>query len=391
MLIWAREQAGYSLEQVAGKLGQPPARLASWERGDTKPTLRQAERLAAVYHRPFTLLYLKAAPATVPLASEYRRLPGVTPGKESPELRLALREMIHRRNTALDLIAELGDEPEPFALRAHLGEEPEAVAARVRTALGISLPTLFAWANEFQAWRAWRAAIERLDVLVFQFAKVDIGEVRGVSLVAFPLPAIGINNREVPASKPFSVLHELVHVILANAAEEKPALEERRSDVAWQQVEGFGERVAGGVLMPRDALVAEPAVRSHAPAQDWEIAEVARLARRYKVTPAALATRLFVLGRMTPGSYRRWKDGWREFLAEHPPRSSGGFAAPAEKALNRNGRSFTLLVLEALSADRITAVDAVNRLSLNYPHIESLRRELVLSREPHLATAGEGV
>ncbi len=389
MLVWAREQAGYSLEQVAGKLKMPLEKLASWEAGSARPTLRQAEHLAAVYHRPFTLFYLKEPPRTVPLAAAYRRLPGVTPGQETPELRLALREMICRRNTALDLIAELGDEPEPFALRAHLHEEPETVAARVRTALGVSLQTQFAWANEFQAWRVWRAAIERLGVLVFQFAKVDLGEVRGVSLVGFPLPAIGINSREVPASKPFSVLHELAHLILANAAEEKPALEERRPDSDWQKVESFAERVTGSVLMPHEVLVAEPLVRSHGATQDWHIAEVGRLARRYKVTPAALATRLLLLGRMTPGSYRRWQDAWREFLVEHPPRSSGGFATPAEKALNRNGRSFTLLVLEALSADRITAVNAVNYLSLNFPHIENLRHELIFGREPQLTAAGD--
>lgn len=47
-----------------------------------------------------------------------------------------------------------------------------------------------------------------------------------------------------------------------------------------------------------------------------------------------------------------------------------------EKAVNRAGRPFAQLVLEALSANRITAVDASRYLDLKFEHFDKLRAHL---------------
>lgn len=229
------------------------------------------------------------------------------------------------------------------------------------------------------SWHAWRAAVEELGVLVFQFGKVNLEEVRGLSLLEFPLPVIGINSNEIPASKPFSLIHELVHIMLANADEEKPALMEERSDQEWKKVERFAESVAGAVLAPAESLLNEEAIRCRATSGDWSINEVRKLARRYKMTPTAMITRLLVIKKCSPAAYRRWTLAWGEYLKEHTPKKGGGIATPSQKALNRNGRSFTRLVLEAFTLDRITSLDASRYLGLNFPHIENLRRDLAIS------------
>jgi hypothetical protein len=58
-----------------------------------------------------------------------------------------------------------------------------------------------------------------------------------------------------------------------------------------------------------------------------------------------------------------------------PPRR-GGFASPVEKTLGRAGRPFVQLVLEALDANRITAVEACRHLDLRFDHFDKLRGEL---------------
>ena len=108
LLTWAREQSGYSPGPVAKRLNVKPERLLAWERGELKPTVRQAQALARFYHRPFGLFFLPQPPVLPPLAAEYRRLPGVTPGVESPDLRVALRGMSLRRDVALELLEEMG-------------------------------------------------------------------------------------------------------------------------------------------------------------------------------------------------------------------------------------------------------------------------------------------
>jgi Zn-dependent peptidase ImmA (M78 family) len=380
LLSWAREQAGHSVNEAASRAKRDAGELQAWEQGRARPTLRQAENLARIYHSSYSVFTLQQPPKTVPLESEYRRLPGVKPGGESPELRVALRDMLYRRRIALNLFEELGQIGETFALSAHLNQDPEALAGQLRSALNVSLETQFGWRDESQAWREWRSAVEAKGVLVLLFAKVEPEEVRGVSLFHATLPVIGVNNHEVRSSRPFTLLHEFVHILLARADEEKPAIDEVRPEREWNNVERFAERVVGAILMPSNAISEEPLVQKHRPHEDWSVSDIQKLARRYKATPLAFATRLLVLDRMNPTTYRRWKDSWTKFLQEHPPKDGGGIATPAEKALNRNGTAFTTLVLEALTLERITPVDASRYLNLGYPHIEDLRLHFAFGR-----------
>lgn len=224
ILAWAREQSGYPPEVVARRVGVKPERLIAWEHGERKPTVRQAQELARYYHRPFGVFFLPQPPALPPLAAEYRRLPGVTPGVESPEFRLALRVMSSRREATLDLQEELGLVAPSFTTAAHLSEGALAIGRRIRQALGLDVDEQLRWRDEWQAWRAWRSVVEAAGILVFLFPKVPLAETRGVSQLELPLPAVGINSREqAPGARIFSLLHEVVHVALALGHEERVA------------------------------------------------------------------------------------------------------------------------------------------------------------------------
>jgi Zn-dependent peptidase ImmA (M78 family)/transcriptional regulator with XRE-family HTH domain len=372
VLAWARADGGWAPEQVAKTLQVKPERVVAWEKGERQPTLRQVENLARFLHRPLSIFFQAAPPNLPPLAAEYRRLPGVPVGAESPALRLAIRRMLSRRVLALDLADELGEALPSFDLIAHLHETPSVVGARLRVALMLRLDTQLAWANERQAWRWWRTAAENAGVLVFQFTKVELTEARGLSLLHWPLPAVGINSKErVPETKAFTLLHEIVHLMLARGHEEQPALLEQRSSAEWISVERFAESAASHAFIPEEALRDAVEALHDRPAY-WSIDDVRRLARRFRITPAALATRLRESGFMSWQAYGIWRDEWSAFVAALPPRS-GGFATPAEKAVSRAGVPFTRLVLEAMAANRITSVDAARYLDLKFHHFDDLR------------------
>jgi Zn-dependent peptidase ImmA (M78 family)/transcriptional regulator with XRE-family HTH domain len=379
VLAWARAEGGWLPEQVAKSLQVKPERVMAWEKGERQPTVRQVENLARFLHRPLSIFFQAEPPDLPPLAAEYRRLPGVPVGAESPALRLAMRRMLSRRAVALNLAEELGEALPSFELIAHLRETPSVVGARLRATLMLSLDTQLAWANEWQAWRWWRTAAEDAGVLVFQFTKVELTEARGVSLLHWPLPAVGINSKErVPETKVFTLLHEMVHLMLARGHEEQPALLEQRSSAEWTSVERFAESAASHAFVPEEALRdAVEALRDrHA---GWSIDDVRRLARRFRITPAALATRLRESGFMSWKVYRIWRDEWAAFVAALRPRG-GGFATPAEKAVSRAGVPYTRLVLEAMAANRITSVDAARYLDLKFHHFDDLRALLGSSR-----------
>jgi Zn-dependent peptidase ImmA (M78 family) len=337
--------------------------------------MRQVEELAKFYHRPLSLFFQPKPPAIPALAAEYRRLPGVVPGHESPELRLALRKMSSRRETMLQLLVELGESSPAFDLVAHLSEAPASVAGRLRTALSISPQEQRDWANEWQAWAAWRAAVEHVGVLVFQFPKVPLAEARGLSLLRAPLPVAAVNSKEGPESRAFTLLHEVVHLMLAAGKEEVPAARETRNGEAWAGVERFAEETASHTLVSEIMLAQE--VRSGGfPHNGWDIGDVRGLARRFRITSLAMATRLRASGYFDWAHYQSWKRGWDAYVATLKPKT-GGFAHPVAMTLGRAGRPFTQTVLEALAANRITVVNAAHHLDLKAEHFEKLKGALL--------------
>ena len=374
LISWARHESGFAVEQVAKRLGVKPERVEAWEKAERSPTMRQAEELAKFFHRPLSVFFMPKPPELKPLAADYRRLPGVVTGHESPQLRLALRQMLLRRENALNLFGEVGEPIPEFKLRASLTESPQGVGQRLREATGISLDEQRGWPSEWRAWARWREALENLGVLLFQFSKVPLSEVRGVALLNMPLPVAGINSKEIPEAKCYTALHEVIHLMLAANRQEGSALVEDRSEKEWDDVERFVEIAASHALVSEQGLKAVIASLGGPPVQ-WGLDEVKRAARRFRITPLAMATRLRESGHLSWAQYQAWRAEWNVYVEALPSRK-GGFATPVSKALSYNGRPFTQLVLEALATNRLTPLTASRYLGLKFEHFAKLREAL---------------
>ena len=183
----------------------------------------------------------------------------------------------------------------------------------MREATGVAITTQFGWANEWEAWRVWRTAADRLGVLVFQFPKVELQEVRGLALLRTPLPVAAINGKEIPETKAFTLFHEIVHLMLAAGNEEAPAVRERRRGDEWMAVERFAEAAASQTLVPDNALrdvVGQFGLQRTA----WDIEKVRRVAKKFRLTPLAMATRLRESGFMEWEQYTQWRDQWQAYV-----------------------------------------------------------------------------
>lgn len=373
VIAWARREGGFALSRVAKRLQVKPSKVEAWESGERQPTLRQLKLLAGMFQRPLSLFFLLEPPKLVPLAAEYRRLPNVLPGHESVELRSAIRQMLARRENALNLFEELREEVPNFVLSAHSSEDPTDVGDRLRAAAGVTSQQQESWSTPWQAWREWRNALESVGALVFMFPKVSLAEVRGVALLRTPLPVAAVNTKEVPEARAYTAIHEVVHLMLAAANEETTAQNDTHTPEQWDAMERFAEIAASRALLPEPLL--QSALRNGVAPLHTDLEGVRRLALRFKMTPLAVATRLRESGYMTWEEYRSWRNRWDEHVAILPPRKSG-FATPVAKALGRGGPSFAQLVLEALDANRLTSVDAARYLDLKFEHFEKLREHL---------------
>lgn len=375
LLRWARESAGFDGETAATKVHVKPERLASWENGETRPTITQLRKLAHIYKRPIAVFYLPAPPADIEALPDYRRLPGEIAGKESPELRYEIRRATSRREIALELLAEAAEQPPDLPIEGQLGEDPERLGARIREVLGVGLDLQRRWRGPYDALNGWRAHVEDIGILVLQMTDVEVIEARAFSIGDRPLPVIVLNLKDTPNGRVFSLLHELAHLAIHRSGicdlDDIAARPHERL-----QVEQSCNAIAAAALLPRGALLDEPVVQAHR-GTDWLDNELSGLSARYGVSREALLRRLLDLGKTDQGFYERRRE---EFLVEYEEarrRRAPGFAPPAQVALASAGPAFTGLVLSSWSSGQITASDVSDYLGVRLKHVPRIESQLL--------------
>lgn len=361
--------AGLDKADAARKAGVKPERLEAWERGDQRPTVTQLRKLAEVYKRPLAVFFLKQVPADDPAPRDFRRLDPRAAEPLSPALRLAIREASARREAALELLFELGEEPPRFGLSALLRDDPEETGQRLRNALLVGRTPPGGSARD--AFNFWRACAEAAGVLVFQAEGVDVEDMRGFSISERPLPAVVLNIKDAPAARSFSLFHELTHVLLNRGG--LCVFEEHGPQNDFQRTEVFCNHVAGAALLPAVLLLGEPEVParrvSHIPDADID-----ELARRYGASREAVLRRLVILGRVSPAFYQRKRQEYaRESQRRLRAGRGGGYAPPHTMAVAIGGSLFTRLVLQAYDDERITSSDVAEYLGVRLKHLERIR------------------
>jgi Zn-dependent peptidase ImmA (M78 family)/DNA-binding XRE family transcriptional regulator len=370
LLLWARRSAGLQVDQAAKKIRVKPERLASWERGESRPTVKQLRRLGRVYRRPLAVFYLPEPPLDFHPMHDFRRLPGEVAGVQSPELRYEIRRALNRREIALELYeAALGPITE-FTLRAHLSEDPDRVAERVRAALDIALEVQAGWKPGYETFNGWRTALEDAGVLVLQMTGVEVSETRGFSSSDTPLPTVVVNVKDSPTGRCFTMFHELAHVMLREGGLCDLDDHTRRAPEELQ-AEVFCNMVAGATLMPRKALLAESAVRAKRRTSEWQDHEIKSLADRYGVSKEAMLRRLLILGRTSEGFYKRMRKRFAETYEAREPRP-GGFAPPHRLAISSAGPLFVRLVLSNYHQEIITASAVSDYLEIRLKHLDKI-------------------
>ena len=377
LLVWARKTAGFMVNEVAEKLKVPPERLESWERGIERPTLGKLRKVADIYKRPTAIFYLPEPPETPAPPHDFRSLDEPT-GKYPPALLLEIRKARYRREIALDLLDQLGEESIPFELRVTTRDDPDAVAAGIRDMLRISIKDQFAWKDEYEALRAWRSAVEELGVLVFhtssnRWHKIEVRKMRGLSIVEEKLPVILINSSDTPNGRIFTLIHEFVHLLLHNGGVcdlrdyDHPASNERR-------VEAFCNRVSGAALVPADHLLDQKIVLEKE-GEVWMDAELGKLSRRFRVSREVILRRLLTLGRT---AQRFYEEKRKQFLEEYSkPKSAGGPVPYYRIGMRNNGIAYTRLVFRAYYDEYITTADVSDYLGVKVKHLKDMEREVM--------------
>jgi Zn-dependent peptidase ImmA (M78 family) len=345
MLRWARERAGMGLRALIKKFPKAEA----WERGETRPTLKQVERLAKATHTPVGYLFLQEPPTEHIPIPDFRTIAGNENMRPSPDLLDTVYICQQRQEWYREFARSMGEPPLPFAGSARLSDNIETTAANIRHELGFDLEERRKVPTWTEALRRFIEQADALGMLVMVSGvvgsnnkrKLDPMEFRGFALADNLAPLVFINGSDTKAAQMFTLAHELAHIWLGQSA----LSDAQAGWIPEENIEQWCNRVAAELLVPLAVLQAE--YQKENPLQD----EIDRLARRFKVSSLVILRRIHDAGGLT--KEQLWFEYEKQLKKLRAiPKGSGGdfYLTLGARASKRFARALVVSTLEGRSS-----------------------------------------
>lgn len=375
VLKWARESAKMTLEVAASKVNKTAVQLEEWEEGNNHPTIKQAEKLAKVYKRPFALFFLPDIPNDFQPLQDFRK-------SDSKELTTGsifiIREIQQKQSWLSEVIEESGDSPLPFIGKYNISSSPKVVANDIVKTLEIQED----FSQESSPIKYWIDKIEAQGIYVsrtsFIHSKLllDKHELQGFAIADQYAPFIFINSQDWDAPQLFTLIHELAHLWIAETGISNDIeLESKNSN----PIEMFCNEVAANVLMPENVIkYLDDSVFANSKS-------VYKKAKLMGVSSFALLVRSMKLSVISMSKYNELKSeaqlDFEEFLKKEEEKKlkakeREGGPNPYLLRVNKNSRLFTQFVLDAFRGGSIEPTQASNLLNTSVNNFSKL--ELVI-------------
>jgi len=135
MLIWAREDAGYEIDDLPKYL----EKVSKWESGEDRPTWNELRKLSNKYKRP-SVFFLRSKPPEDEEddLTDYRTVQGDN-FDESPELKLEIRKAKYRRYAFMEIYNDMGVPIPSFSRYKYENKDYKDFAGKIRDILGVNI------------------------------------------------------------------------------------------------------------------------------------------------------------------------------------------------------------------------------------------------------------
>jgi Zn-dependent peptidase ImmA (M78 family)/transcriptional regulator with XRE-family HTH domain len=380
ILRWARETAGLTLEEAAGKLKLGKARgrsgverLASFESGEEAPSRVLLGRMAKRYRRSLLVFYLDRIPRKGNRGSDFRTTAEVSRSDDEYLLDALLRDVYSRQSL---LRAALEDEEELEELR-FVGSLSQAngvaqAVARITSLLELKGDELRQQSNPRAVFSLLRERVEALGVFVLligdlgsHHSAISVRTFRGIAIADEIAPFIVVNDRDAQTAWSFTLLHEFCHLLLGDTGVS--------GYFGKLSVEKFCSDVASRILLPEAAL---EAIEQRKPLDSMEQA-IAELAKSYRVSRPLVAYRLLKRGVLSEAVWQgldeKYEQEWIESRATRRRDSEGGPSYYRVRN-HRLGASLMTTVASLLGSGSLTTVEGAKVLGVKPQNVFKLIR-----------------
>jgi Zn-dependent peptidase ImmA (M78 family) len=253
VIQWARERAGYSLDDAVRNF----KRIAAWEAGEALPTYVQVEDMAERFKVPVAVFFFPKPPEVPPLDKSFRTL--------TPDDFAAIPRRVRfflRQGQAMQInLAELNDGKNPAQglITREIEVTPntslDKIAAEVRRYLGVSVDQQVGWKDVDEALDKWREIFAtKAGIYVFKDA-FRAPNYFGFCLYDDEFPVIYVNNSSAKSRQIFTLFHELGHLLFhTSGVDLHDDLFFKHLGDAEQKIEVICNGLAARVLVPDDLL-----------------------------------------------------------------------------------------------------------------------------------------
>lgn len=319
ILSWARETIGLSVGEAAKKLGIGDGKTASaeekllaYEGGEKDPSESMLIRMSGVYRRPLLTFYLNGPPRKGDRGQDFRTLPHygfLTRGHFYVDV--IIRDVRARQSALKEFLVD-EDEAEPLAFigKNTVNHGLKEVVRTIREIIDIDLEEYRRRSSHREAFKVLREKAEASGIFILlkgnlgsYHTDIDTTVFRGFSLSDEIAPFIVINDLDNGAAWSFTLLHEIVHLVLG------------QTGVSGSYEEGAGgtekfcNDVASEFLLPEDDFEA-----FSPPGSGFE--EIGNYIENYafsrKVSSAHVAYRLYRGGDIDRELWIRLRDFYRD-------------------------------------------------------------------------------
>ncbi len=339
LLKWARVRAGIEVDQLARN--RKFSRYREWESGEVHPTLKQLEDFAKKTHAPIGYFFLPEPPEESIPIDDFRTIGSSSlRGEVSPDLLDTLDLCQERQEWYRDHLLAEGGSRLSFVGSATLDDDIEAVAERIRSALKFDMEERATLGNWTDALRRFIAQANEVGVLVMMngvvgnnpHRKLNPDEFRGFTLVDDIAPLVFINGADTKAAQMFTLAHELAHIWLGQTA----LSDSRPNSMPSNRTEFWCNKVAAELLVPLAVLREEYR-------RGGELSgELARLARRFKVSKLVVLRRIYDARRL---NREQFQEAYRAELMKLQNVSTSGGGNFYATEITRVGERFARAVI----------------------------------------------
>ncbi len=252
VIQWARERAGFSIEDVSRTF----KKIGAWEAGDAAPSYSQLEQMAEKFKCPVAVFFFPKPPDLPAVEKSFRTLNA----EDFAAIPRTVRSFLRKGQAMQINLAELNDGKNQAPrlitrdLQFSTSTPLEEIAVKVRNYLGVSLEEQASWKSVDQAMEAWRDAFAQVGIYVFKGAFHTRGYF-GFCLYDDEFPIVYVNNSSAKTRQIFTLFHELGHLLFHTSGVDNVDDEYiQHLAAAEQNIEIICNGLAARVLVPDDVF-----------------------------------------------------------------------------------------------------------------------------------------